>query len=116
MDFSFSPELQALSDEARRVARETTSTLDVTEDSWLRGVDADFPQILASHGWLVIMPSHTGSTLTNFEDPRPIAHYYERSLDVHISHLRKKLEPLDAIKTLRNAGYALALAPARADA
>jgi OmpR family response regulator RpaB len=26
-----------------------------------------------------------------------------------VSRLRKKLEPLDAIKTLRNAGYALAL-------
>ena len=61
MDFSFSPELQALSDEARRVARETTSTLDVTEDSWLRGVDADFPQILASHGWLgMCLPTEWG--------------------------------------------------------
>jgi two-component system, OmpR family, response regulator len=26
-----------------------------------------------------------------------------------VSRLRKKLEPLDCIKTLRNAGYALAL-------
>ncbi|HQF95255.1 MAG TPA: acyl-CoA dehydrogenase family protein [Microthrixaceae bacterium] len=61
MDFSFSPELQALSDEACRVARETTSTLDVTEDSWLRGVDADFPQILASHGWLgMCLPTEWG--------------------------------------------------------
>ena len=64
MDFSFSPELQALSDEARRVARETTSTLDVTEDSWLRGVDADFPQILASHGWLgMCLPTEWGGGL-----------------------------------------------------
>jgi two-component system, OmpR family, response regulator len=32
-----------------------------------------------------------------------------RAVDIVVSRLRKKLEPLDAIKTLRNAGYALAL-------
>ena len=31
-------------------------------------------------------------------------------MDILISRLRKKLEPLEAIKTLRHAGYALALA------
>ena len=30
-------------------------------------------------------------------------------IDVHLGRLRKKLEPLDAVKTLRNAGYTLAL-------
>jgi OmpR family response regulator RpaB len=44
------------------------------------------------------------------------ADLYTRAVDLLVSRLRKKLEPLDAIKTLRNAGYALALAPARADA
>ena len=39
------------------------------------------------------------------------AELYTRAVDIVISRLRKKLEPLDAIKTLRNAGYALALAP-----
>lgn len=34
---------------------------------------------------------------------------YTRAVDIVVSRLRKKLEPLDAIKTLRNAGYALAL-------
>ncbi|MDD5335161.1 MAG: response regulator transcription factor [Rhodoferax sp.] len=33
-----------------------------------------------------------------------------RAVDIVVSRLRKKLEPLDCIKTLRNAGYALALA------
>ena len=42
------------------------------------------------------------------------AELYTRAVDIVISRLRKKLEPLDAIKTLRNAGYALALAPASA--
>ncbi len=34
---------------------------------------------------------------------------YTRAVDIVVSRLRKKLEPLDCIKTLRNAGYALAL-------
>jgi two-component system, OmpR family, response regulator len=42
------------------------------------------------------------------------AELYTRAVDIVVSRLRKKLEPLDCIKTLRNAGYALALAHARA--
>ena len=38
------------------------------------------------------------------------AELYTRAVDIVVSRLRKKLEPLDAIKTLRNAGYALGLA------
>jgi two-component system, OmpR family, response regulator len=37
------------------------------------------------------------------------ADLYTRAVDIVISRLRKKLEPLDCIKTLRNAGYSLAL-------
>ena len=37
------------------------------------------------------------------------ADLYTRAVDIVISRLRKKLEPLDPIKTLRNAGYSLAL-------
>ncbi len=44
------------------------------------------------------------------------ADLYTRAVDIVVSRLRKKLEPLDAIKTLRNAGYALALRPARGEA
>ena len=36
---------------------------------------------------------------------------YTRAVDIVVSRLRRKLEPLAAIKTLRNAGYALALRP-----
>jgi OmpR family response regulator RpaB len=39
---------------------------------------------------------------------------YTRAVDIVVSRLRKKLEPLDAIKTMRNAGYALGLRPERA--
>ena len=34
---------------------------------------------------------------------------YTRAVDIVVSRLRRKLEPLDCIKTLRNAGYALAV-------
>jgi OmpR family response regulator RpaB len=37
------------------------------------------------------------------------AELFTRAVDIVVSRLRKKLEPLAAIKTLRNAGYALAL-------
>ncbi len=37
------------------------------------------------------------------------ADLYTRAVDIVVSRLRKKLEPLEAIKTLRNAGYAMAL-------
>ena len=37
------------------------------------------------------------------------ADLFSRSVDIVVSRLRKKLDPLDCIKTLRNAGYSLAL-------
>ncbi|MBT9506481.1 response regulator transcription factor [Rhodoferax sp.] len=37
------------------------------------------------------------------------AELYTRAVDIVVSRLRKKLEPLDCIKTLRNAGYSLAV-------
>jgi OmpR family response regulator RpaB len=36
------------------------------------------------------------------------AELYTRAVDILVSRLRRKLEPLDCIKTLRNAGYAFA--------
>jgi len=37
------------------------------------------------------------------------ADLYTRAVDIVVSRLRRKLEPLDCIKTLRNAGYSLAV-------
>ena len=37
------------------------------------------------------------------------AELFTRAVDIVVSRLRRKLEPLEAIKTLRNAGYAFAL-------
>jgi OmpR family response regulator RpaB len=41
------------------------------------------------------------------------AELFTRAVDILISRIRKKLEPLEAVKTLRNAGYCFAL-PAKA--
>jgi two-component system OmpR family response regulator len=38
------------------------------------------------------------------------ADLYTRAVDILVSRLRRKLEPLACIKTLRNAGYTFALA------
>jgi two-component system, OmpR family, response regulator len=40
------------------------------------------------------------------------AELYTRAVDILVSRLRRKLEPLDCIRTLRNAGYAFAAARA----
>jgi OmpR family response regulator RpaB len=40
------------------------------------------------------------------------AELFTRAVDILVSRLRRKLEPLDCIKTLRNAGYAFAAARA----
>ena len=37
---------------------------------------------------------------------------HSRAVDILVSRLRRKLEPLGCIKTLRNAGYTFAGAPA----
>jgi len=42
------------------------------------------------------------------------AELYTRAVDIVVSRLRKKLEPLDCIKTLRNAGCSLALGRSQA--
>ena len=40
--------------------------------------------------------------------PEVMAELHTRAVDILVSRLRRKLEPLDCIKTLRNAGYAFA--------
>ena len=41
------------------------------------------------------------------------ADLYTRAIDIVVSRLRAKLAPLECIRTMRNAGYAFALPPAR---
>lgn len=52
MNFSVDPRIDALGAEATAFAREWAASLDVKEDSWLRGVSREFAAQLAAKGWL----------------------------------------------------------------
>jgi alkylation response protein AidB-like acyl-CoA dehydrogenase len=52
MDFSWSPELLALAEEARRVGREAAERRWFHEDSWIAQTDRQFAKELAARGWL----------------------------------------------------------------
>lgn len=43
---------------------------------------ADLARFFASHGWLFVAPDHTGNTLMDNLDPRPLAMYGWRPLDL----------------------------------
>ena len=52
MDFSWSPELLALAEEAREVGREAAAGRWFHEDSWIAQTDRAFAKELAARGWL----------------------------------------------------------------
>ncbi len=70
----------------------------------LTGTEFELLQLLAREPGRVFNRDDILNQLRGHE-----AELYTRAVDIVVSRLRKKLEPLDAIKTLRNAGYALAL-------
>ena len=70
----------------------------------LTGTEYELLLLLARHSGTVFSRDDILNHLRGHE-----ADLYTRAVDIIVSRLRKKLEPLDAIKTLRNAGYALAL-------
>ena len=70
----------------------------------LTGTEYELLLLLARHGGTVFSRDDILNHLRGHE-----ADLYTRAVDIVVSRLRKKLEPLDAIKSLRNAGYALAL-------
>ena len=63
--------------------------------------------LLAREAWRVFTRDETLNRLRGRD-----AVLYTRAVDRLVSRLRRKLEPLACIKTLRNAGYTLALGPA----
>ena len=71
----------------------------------LTGTEYELLLLLARHSGTVFSRDDILNHLRGHE-----ADLYTRAVDIVVSRLRKKLEPLDAIKTLRNAGYTLALA------
>ncbi|KQO14404.1 two-component system response regulator [Acidovorax sp. Leaf76] len=75
----------------------------------LTGTEFDLLHLLARDAGKVFSRDDILNQLRGHE-----AELYTRAVDIVVSRLRKKLEPLDCIKTLRNAGYSLALRRAAA--
>jgi OmpR family response regulator RpaB len=71
----------------------------------LTGTEFELLTLLASEPGKVFSRDDILNRLRGHE-----AELYSRAVDIVVSRLRRKLEPLDCIKTLRNAGYTLALA------
>jgi len=89
-----------------------------TREAWLAGqivdltaIEFDILDFLVRAAGRVVSRNELAAVLYQRESTP-----YERSLDVHISHLRKKLEPGDRvqIRTVRGVGYFLAAAPEEA--
>jgi two-component system, OmpR family, response regulator len=103
---------QAASDDGRllfeglAIDPATRSVLRQGEALELTGTEFDLLHVLARSPGKVFSRDDILNQLRGHE-----AELYTRAVDIVVSRLRKKLEPLDAIKTLRNAGYALALRP-----
>ncbi|MFT4103485.1 MAG: response regulator transcription factor, partial [Burkholderiaceae bacterium] len=90
-------------DTARRSVRRLGADVDLT------GTEYELLLLLAREPGRVFSRDDILNRLRGHE-----AELYTRAVDIVVSRLRKKLEPLDCIKTLRNAGYALALPRAAA--
>lgn len=88
-------------DAATRSVRRQGEPLELT------GTEFDLLYLLAVNAGKVFSRDDILNHLRGHE-----AELYTRAVDIVVSRLRKKLEPLDCIKTLRNAGYSLALAKA----
>ena len=85
-------------DPARRSVQCLGRTVELT------GTEFDLLHLLARESGRVLSRDDILNQLRGHE-----AELYTRAVDIVVSRLRKKLEPLDCIKTLRNAGYSLAL-------
>ena len=85
-------------DAATRSVRRQGETLDLTSTEF------DLLLLLAREAGKVFTRDDILNHLRGHE-----ADLYTRSVDIVVSRLRKKLDPLDCIKTMRNVGYSLAL-------
>jgi OmpR family response regulator RpaB len=85
-------------DVATRSVRRQGETLDLTSTEF------DLLLLLAREAGKVFTRDEILNRLRGHE-----VDLYTRSVDIVVSRLRKKLDPLDCIKTVRNAGYSLAL-------
>ncbi len=74
-------------------------------DQGFGGTSAFVMRHFASHGWVAVAPDHVNNTLFDNVEPRPVAHYVHRPLD--ITHSLNTLEaaaflpsPADTARTL----------------
>jgi len=88
---------------------ETREVLRLGEKVELTGTEFELLALLAAEPGKVFNRDDILNRLRGHE-----AELYTRAVDIVVSRLRKKLEPLDCIKTLRNAGYTLAVGKAGA--
>ena len=51
-------------------------------DQGFGGTSAFLMRYFASHGWIAVAPDHVNNTLFDNVDPRPVAHYVHRPLDI----------------------------------
>ncbi|MBX3611790.1 MAG: response regulator transcription factor [Hydrogenophaga sp.] len=91
-------------DPARREVRRQGQVVDLT------GTEFELLLLLAREPGRVLSRDDILNHLRGHE-----AELLTRAVDIVVSRLRKKLEPLECIKTLRNAGYSLALRRAAGD-
>jgi OmpR family response regulator RpaB len=101
------PASGALRFEGLTVDPATRSVLRHGEPEELTSTEFDLLQLLARSPGKVFSRDDILNQLRGHD-----AELFTRAVDIVVSRLRRKLEPLDAIKTLRNAGYSLALAHA----
>ena len=94
----------ALVFEGLRIEPATRRVLRQGEPLTLTGTEFELLLLLAREAGRVLQRDDILNQLRGHE-----AELATRAVDIVISRLRKKLEPLDCIKTLRNAGYTLAL-------
>ena len=85
-------------DPARREVRRHGEVVELT------GTEFELLHLLAREAGRVLSRDDILNHLRGHE-----AELLTRAVDIVVSRLRRKLEPLDCIKTLRNAGYSLAL-------
>ena len=97
-------EIRQLSFEGLQINLETHGVLRQGEAVELTGTEYALLTLLAKSPGKVFSRDDILNHLRGHE-----AELYTRAVDIVVSRLRKKLEPLDCIRTLRNAGYSLAV-------
>lgn len=97
-------EKQRLTFDGLEIYLDTHTVLRQGQTVTLTGTEYALLTLLASTPGKVYSRDDILNTLRGHE-----ADLFSRSVDIVVSRLRKKLEPLDCIKTLRNAGYSLAV-------